>query len=203
MGKQSDIFLQGEGKAWLDRNLEKLPAKDDPVIPCIKRIGIKPKQVLEVGCANGWRLMEMRKEFNCRIRGIDPSITRSHFVAGGFLGAGAAHSIPYPSHDFDVVIYGFCLYLCDPEDYLRIAAEGDRVLADGGYLIIYDFLPDLPHSRKYKHHDGVLTRKMNFSRLWLGHPAYTHVLTHPSCEDGVAVIVLKKDSSNAFPLAEE
>lgn len=202
MGKQSDIFLQGEGQAWLDRNLPQLPVKDDPVIPAMLRAGIRPRNVLEVGCANGWRLEEMRKIFGCRIRGIDPSIKISGFVNGGFLEKGTADTIHSLDRNFDAVIYGFCLYLCDPEDYLRIAAEGDRVLADGGYIVIYDFHPDLPHSRIYKHHDGVLTRKMNFSRLWLGHPAYTHVLTQP-CDEGVSVIILRKDSHNAFPLASE
>ncbi|MGB6911936.1 MAG: hypothetical protein WBE42_04170 [Pseudolabrys sp.] len=39
----------------------------------------------------------------------------------------------------DLLIYGWCLYLCDREDLFKIVTEGDRILKDSGYLVVYDF----------------------------------------------------------------
>jgi hypothetical protein len=91
------------------------------------------------------------------------------------------------------------LYLCDPADWFRIVAEGDRVLTDGGHLIIQDF-PDVsrPFARKYTHRDGVLSYHMRFSDLWQTHPWYQRVY---GCGRGVDeyVTVLRKDTK-AIPV---
>lgn len=205
-GKQAQIFLSGEGQAWLERNEAKLPAKDDPVLDAIKANLLHPKKVLEIGCANGWRLTELEKQYKCLCSGIDPALTHSRITGRVALHRGVASNLQLFNHNaFDLVIYGFCLYLCDPEDYFRIVAEGDRVLADGGHLIVYDFNLDafiLPHSRKYEHRPGVFSHKMRFENLWKSHPAYTAVSQHlmGKDQDLTSVTVLKKNMAGAFPV---
>lgn len=206
--KQAQAFLNGEGQAWLNRNKAKLPHKDDPVLEAIKSNLLRPKKALEVGCADGWRLFELEKEYKCLCTGIDPGIQHSQITGMVSLHRGVASNLQLFRHNsFDLVIYGFCLYLCDPEDYFKIVAEGDRVLADGGHLIIYDFNLDafqFPHSRIYEHMPSLFSHKMRFENLWKCHPAYVSLSQHLMGKDNdlTSVTVLKKDMQHSFPVED-
>lgn len=195
--KQSQIFLDGESAAWLERNQGKLGHKDDPVLLTMEKYQLKPKRVLEIGCANGWRLDILQRAWGCDVSGIDPQLDTSF---GGYIFQGTADDLDIIRTSFDAVIYGWCLYLTDPEDYFMIVTEGDRVLKDGGFLIIYDFFTDYPYKNKYKHKDGLFTHKMDFSKLWLGHPAYSLYGRDVFGEDDnqTAVTILKKNMKTAF-----
>lgn len=194
--KQSEIFLKGEGLAWLDRNRSKLNEKHDPVLNAIAVFGIKPTSVFEVGCANGWRLEALKTAYNCYTYGIDPGIEEKTWN----LRQGTAESLQALSGSFDTVIYGFCLYLCDPEDYFKIVAEGDRILRDDGHLIVYDFCTELPYKLPYKHKKGIFSHHYDFSKLWLSHPAYT--MFGRTVQNETCVTILKKNLKNAFPVEE-
>ncbi len=172
--RQSDAFLNGEGNAWLDRNEPRLGERD-MVSGTIEQLKIVPKNVLEVGCSNGWRLARLHRKYGCRAHGVEPS---ERAISTAFphidILQGTAKDLRWPAGFFDLVIYGFCLYVSDPEDWLHIAAEGDRVLRNGGTLIIHDF--DMtnarPFARRYEHRDGLLAYHIDFARLWLAHPWY-------------------------------
>ena len=108
-----------------------------------------------------------------------------------------------------IFIYGFCLYLCDRRDLFRIVAEGDRVLMDGGHLVIYDFLVNEPHRRHYHHDTRVLSYKMDYTELFRANPVYRAISTQiVGAESGkeqlederIAVTILKKDVDKGFPL---
>ena len=59
MTKQSDVFLLSEGDAWYERNHAVLKEMDkDPVVCALNGSGIKPNRLLEIGCSDGWRLLE-------------------------------------------------------------------------------------------------------------------------------------------------
>lgn len=196
--KQSDVFKAGEGDAWWERNKDKI-GKPDPVIELIAKYAA-PRFAYEVGCANGWRLVSLRDRFDCKVGGIDPA----RFASGG--------NIPFPvikelhcgdatklkeAEGCDVLIYGFCLYLCDPEDYFTIVQEGDRVLKDGGYLIIHDFdYCARPFRIPYKHKEGVWSHHVAFEELWAGHPWYK-ILEQQSCNDE-SFTIMKKNSATAW-----
>jgi SAM-dependent methyltransferase len=195
--KQKTVFLeQGEADAWFTRNLGSL-GKYDPVTPLIEEMGLKPKYVLEVGCANGWRLAKLRDKFGCGIVGIEPSMKAG--IDGARLHVPihqmTANCLPVTAGGYDMIIYGFCLYLTDPEDWLNIAAEGDRALADGGHLIIHDFngwIGGKPIAKPYEHRLSVRSYHYDFSRLWLGHPRYQVVKAVDGAHDD-AVMVLRKN----------
>jgi SAM-dependent methyltransferase len=192
--KQSEIFLEGEGDQWLKRNIKKIGKRPDPILDAIHQYKIQPKLVLEVGCANGWRLDLIRDLYGCHVSGIDPGDFRNEGISYGT----ADDLGRWADQVFNVVIYGWCLYLCDPEDYFRIAAEGDRVLADGGFIIIHDFSSEIPYKVPYKHKKGVFSHHYNFAKLWLSHPAYH--LYGRTYQDETTVTILKKNMNNAFPV---
>ena len=138
--------------------------------------------MLEVGCGDGTRLAWLKNNLNTDCYGIDPSV---HAVAAAFakginVQQGTADVLPFDDKSFDVVIFGFCLYLCDREDLFRIANEADRVLRAPGWLMILDFFSSVPRAKNYHHRPGLLSYKMDYRTLFNWHPDYecvTHKLT--------------------------
>ncbi len=190
--RQADIFLQSEGDAWFERNRDKLGERD-PVAEAIEHLGIKPKHVLEIGCSNGWRLAALRDKYGCQIYGVDPS--RQACLEAAERRVPVVHSSAanlIVSGQFDLLIYGFCLYVADPADWLRIAAEGDSVLADFGHIIIHDFFAEGEFfARNYRHRDSVMSYHFDFDKLWLAHPWY-HTVGRQLYPNGEALTILKK-----------
>ena len=194
MKKQFNAFIGGEADAWLQRNKTKIEIKNDPVLHSMETLCLHPSSVLEVGCADGWRLKEIKKRYKSRIAGIDPCHTNNapHIHLGG------AHDLDYFGNEcFDLVIYGFCLYLCDRDDLFNIAREGDRVLAKGGHLVIYDFHARRTSKVPYKHKEGLFSYHMDYSKLWKWNPAYQEISRMSYNTDGslTEVTVLQKKSA--------
>jgi len=187
---QTDIMLAGEANAWFERNRSQLGAHD-PVGRVIADLGLKPQDVLEVGCANGWRLKRLQQQYGCHVCGVDPSRKAIEEAGLPDVLVGTADDLPFLDNNVDLVIFGFCLYLCDPADLFTIAAEADRVLRDGGHLIIHDFADiEPPFARPYEHRDGVLAYHMDHAKLWLAHPWYFRVLRRPF-PDGLVTVLSK------------
>jgi len=74
---------------------------------------------------------------------------------------------------FDVVIFWFCLYLCDRKDLFIIAQEADRVLRKSSWLVINDFFSITPVRPDYHHKKGAYSFKMDYRKLFDWHRAYT------------------------------
>jgi SAM-dependent methyltransferase len=211
MGKQEDIFLESEGDAWFERNIYKVreDIHTDPVIQLMLK-HFNPGEylgILEVGCSNGWRLNEIQKIYGWACYGVDPSLKA---IANGnmrfgkneklYLTRGTALAHPWHTYSMDMIVFGFCLYVCDPEELFEIVTQADNALHDGGYIIIHDFDADCPHSVPNQHVEGLMTYKMDWSRLWLSNPFYS-LVEKVSFADGTAVWLLKKDQKKAFPCA--
>lgn len=171
--KQSELFLQGAGDAWHERNRDK-PRVPDPVLGAIEACKLQPKTVLELGCGNGWRLAEIDRLYKpLHLAGYDTSerATQERLIPNVFQNDALAALEKIKAGFYELVIFGFCLYLVDREDLMMIAAHADRVLKDGGHIIIHDFIPDKAHKRPYAHKEGVWTYKEDYSRYW---PNYKH-----------------------------
>jgi ubiquinone/menaquinone biosynthesis C-methylase UbiE len=169
---QTQAFIDSEGDAWFERNERKLGLAD-PVTPVVERLDPRPKTVLEIGCCNGWRLKKLRETLGCEIAGIDPSKQAVMLANEPAIQRGWASALHYLDGEFNLVIYGFCLYVIEPEDWFTVVSEGDRVLADGGHIIIHDFADHgNPHAVPYEHAEGLLSYHFNFASMWLAHPWY-------------------------------
>jgi SAM-dependent methyltransferase len=174
---QRDEFLGGEGDEWFRRNGP--PTDGGPpswtVAPLLDFVG-KLSTVLEIGCADGRNLMWLVDQTGCIAAGVDPSQAA---IAAGLernaavdLRVGTAEQLPF-EQQFDLVLIGFCLYLCDRDDLPRIVAEVDRVLAPGGCLAIVDFDPPTPRRRTYRHRHGISSYKMDYMSIFTAFPNYT------------------------------
>lgn len=204
--RQAEAFLAGEGDAWYERNRFKPRLRDDPVLTVIEECELKPEAVLEVGCGDGWRLAVLREAQptawccgvdaskiaveRARTKGL--SVHQSNFMTGTW------------TRMFDLIIFGFCLYVVDREDLFRWVQLTDNLLNEGGHIIIHDFVPEYPYRRAYAHKEGLWSYKMDHSKLWLAHPGYKEVRTdlYGEDDDRVGVTVIQKDFANAFPVRE-
>lgn len=210
--KQKEIFLRSEGDAWFARNQQsvatrKLPDDDALLrelldfLPLNARGGLK---VLEVGCGDGTRLAWLKNNLGAECYGIEPSAQAVAVACSKGINVqqGTAEVLPFDNQSFDIVIFGFCLYLCDREDLFRIASEADRVLRSPGWLMIMDFFSSTPRARTYHHRPGVQSYKMDYRTLFTWHPDYecmTHKVRHhveanytDAPDEWVAVSVLRK-----------
>jgi len=160
--------------------------------------------VLEIGCSNGYRLEWLQEHKAWQCSGIEPSAVavKDACARGLSVCQGTAEKLPFSDESFDIVIFGFCLYLCDRSDLFGIAHEADRVLANPGWLVIHDFYSPTPYARDYHHASGVYTYKMDYQKMFTWHPSYTcfshKVHQHGnSCftddrQDWVAISILRK-----------
>jgi ubiquinone/menaquinone biosynthesis C-methylase UbiE len=207
---QKDVFLESEGDEWYGRNLDHLHAPGpDVLLSTLEDMRIAPKSVLEIGCSNGYRVAQICRKYEASGCGIEPSGKAVADGRGRFpqlqLEVGTADALPFRDEQFDLVIFGFCLYLVDPRLHLRCMAEADRVLADGGVVMIYDFIEPVPYHNEYAHRQGIRSYKMEFSRYLLASPAYRLLRRNmsmqgvPKPDHSVGVDVLSKNLAAAFP----
>jgi ubiquinone/menaquinone biosynthesis C-methylase UbiE len=210
---QKKIFSTVEGDKFFERNINNLICThDDPIIQGIAHLELYPKKILEIGCSNGCRLNLLNKIYKSDCWGIDPSADAIQHGKNDFkevnLEKGTADALPYENQMFDMVIFGFCLYLCDRSDLFKIAYEADRVLIDLGNIIIYDFHPSFPYRNHYSHREGLYSYKMNYSSLFLWNPAYvlkykkmffSSPLKKGTPDDVLSVMILEKNIECAFP----
>lgn len=170
---QDKIFLEKEGDNWFGRNKKKIREnrRPDPALLLLDQYDLKPKKVLEVGASNGWRLALIEERYQSKCIGIEPS---KKAVADGKksypnvdLRRGLASKIPL-KEKFDLVVVNYVLHWISREELLRSVAEIDRMVNDGGYLIIGDFLPDHPTKVPYHHlpKEKVYTYKQDYAELF-------------------------------------
>ena len=215
---QRDVFSKSEGDNYYQRNKGRLTsadqiAADDPILNSLAALELHPKDILEVGCSNGWRLNECRRIYRAKCFGIDPSakaIADGAATFGGLdLRPGTADNLAFDNAAFDLVIFGFCLYLCDREDLFKIACEADRVLREKGHIAILDFYPPFAYRNEYQHQAGIYSYKMDYAKMFLWNPFYNlvsrSVLTHSGLaridepDERLSVVLLRKNVEFAYP----
>lgn len=213
---QRDIFLAGEGDAYFRRNeagyAATHAAEDSVTLSVVRRYVQASSNVLEIGCANGLNLQRLRQATGCTGAGIDPSASAIEAGLRDFSGLdlrrATAEALPFSDASFDLVWFGFCLYVTDRPLLPRVVAEADRVLKDRGFLVIVDFDPAQPVRRGYSHAQGVTTYKTDYSRLFLGFPQYSlaqkQSFSHHGAQferegdERLAIHVLYKDNSTGY-----
>ncbi len=174
---QSQIFLESEGDGWFQRNRASLmQASGYYDTDIIKRVLNHDKaairRVLEIGSGNGAKLHDLCTFFEAEGCGIDPSAAAVDYGNKHHhrlkLSVATASKLPYTDDCFDLVYFGFCLYLLDRNDLFKAVAEADRVLKKGGYLAILDFDPRHRHKRPYHHLPGLYSYKTSYADFFTG-----------------------------------
>lgn len=201
-------FLTEGGDKYHNRNKKKINYKQEllckKIESSIKKIKNKNIKILEVGCGNAERLVYLKKKFPLiNFFGIDPS---SDAIKGKKklninLFKATADKLPFKKSFFDIIIYGFCLYLVDDEDLLKTVLEADRVTKKKSLIIIYDFYNKNLIYKKYKHKNGVFIRKMDYSKIFSWIPYYkvlssTKKLYPNKKNDFLSLICIEKKIKN-------
>lgn len=181
---QTDVFVAGEADGWYERNKQGIANKHsfydiDALCRTLESFKSEIRSVLEIGCGNGAKLRQLCSFFQCAGSGIDPS---PQAVADGNrmfaateqlqLQVSTADKLPFSGHCFDLVYFGFCLYLVGRDELLQAIAEADRALKSGGFLAITDFDPPQRHKRPYHHKEGVFSYKQSYADLFLASGRY-------------------------------
>ena len=198
---QKKYFLKFEADKMFLRNEQKLLNKNynkDEIFLALKsKIKKNYKyRILEIGCAGGDRLIFLKKKFpKCTFYGIDPSkkAVKNKKKNNINLKVGSADKLPYINDKFDIIIFGFCLYLCDNEDLFKIANEAYRVTKKKSLIIIKDFIQKKVKYNKYSHLKNILSRKMNYINMFTWHPNIK-LISHKKIIDNQNKKFSKKDS---------
>ncbi|NRP60354.1 bifunctional 2-polyprenyl-6-hydroxyphenol methylase/3-demethylubiquinol 3-O-methyltransferase UbiG [Marinobacterium sp. xm-d-564] len=174
---QSEIFKTGEGDAWFDRNKSALElggkSVDTQFIEeTLKYFHEEINSILEIGCADGRKLEALCESFAARGVGIDPS---KKAIDSGLartkrsldLKVGTLEDVELNDGQFDMVFFGFCLYLIPRDKLQEMLAKADKLIRDGGFLIITDFDPLKSIVNKYSHADDVFSYKEDYGRYFI------------------------------------
>ena len=215
------MFLQSAGDDYQTRN--SIAQANSTVVASLAGYLSPGATVLEIGCGADQNLVALEQLVpGIRCVGVDPSTS-----------AIAAAKLRLPSHRFivgsaddfaiedcfDMVFFGFCLYVCDRPLLYAAVTRADSALkgassGEVGVFAIHDFDPVSPHRRAYSHHADVTTYKMDYSALFLANPGYRLATKvsfgssgnqSPSAADSnnrTALWVLEKDFSSAYPLRD-
>jgi SAM-dependent methyltransferase len=172
---QDQIFAAQESDKWFKRNkntLERFDPEADFPLKLMELYRLRPHSVLEVGAANGYRLAAISERSGARVVAVEPSLEAIHdgktrFPCVEFV-QGVGCAIPLQEL-FDLVIVNGVFCWIDRSNLLRSVAEIDRLLVDGGFLIIGDFLPSNIIEVRYHHlaEQEVYTYKQNYAATFL------------------------------------
>jgi SAM-dependent methyltransferase len=178
---QLQAILEGEGDRYFERvrdhTLQEADPEKDPPLRMISTYDLHPRNVLEVGAANGYRLAALARIYGSTVSGVEPGEVA---VADGHarfpsvrMEQGRGDAIPY-DEQFDLVIINFVFHWIDRSVLLKTVAEIDRCVEDGGFLLIGDFYPRHAIRARYHHLPGqeVYTYKQDWSAMFIASGSY-------------------------------
>lgn len=210
--KQKDIFKSTEGNKYFERNMDVLNKRDYSKNLIVKEIAhlIDDKQadnffnnedkvrLLEIGCGDGGMLEYLQNNYNIDCYGIDPSdkAIEKTKARGVRAKIGTADKLDFNDNTFDIIHFGFCLYLCDREDLFAIAKEANRVNKNKSIIIMEEFYSQNNVKNKYSHQDNIFSFKMDYRNLFTWHPYYVtfkHMILHHKNHQAVNLFTDKID----------
>jgi len=210
---QDEIFSAFEGDNYFTRNkvaLEGFDAEADLPLKLINLYCVRPRSVVEIGAANGFRVAAIAERYGARVVAVDPSAKaiengRKRFPHIKFVQATAAD---VPLQDaFDLVIVNFVLHWIDRNTLLRSVAEIDRLVADGGFLILGDFAPHNLLRVPYHHlaEKVVYTYKQDYSDLFVVSVLYHTVgtLTSGHASQSLSAVVAEDERTSVWLLQKQ
>ena len=180
---QSDVFIRSEADAWFARNraaIERFDPETDLVLRLVQLYDLQPRRVVEIGASAGVRLAALADRTAAKPIAVEPSFEAVAYGAARFPSVryvrGRAEAVGLGSV-FDLVIVYAVFHWIDRARLLRVVAEVDRLVADGGHLVIGDFHPPNRTMVPYHHVPGgeVHTFKQDYAALFAASGLY-HVV---------------------------
>lgn len=214
-------FLTYEADNWFERNkviVDNYTPENDKVIDLLKKYNVNCNKVLEIGCSAGYRLNAINEIFpKATVFGVEPSLKAIEFGKANYKNVNFSHGTAddlsdFKNDTFEVVIVGFVFYVIDRNILLKVISEIDRVLKDGGILIIIDFFSETSLKNIYAHIDEfeAYSYKQNYYEIFTNSKLY-HLLdkstfSHSTKEmdssdnyhDKYSISLLKKDINSSY-----
>ena len=159
---QKKSFLTYEADNWFERNksiINSYSASSDKVIELIEKYNVDNDSILEIGCSAGYRLNALKELYpKANVFGIEPSgkaieYGKTNYKNIEFLQGTADDLSQFKNESLDVVIVGFVFYVIDRNILFKVISEIDRVLKNGGIIIIIDFFSETSLKNVYQHID--------------------------------------------------
>lgn len=180
MRKNINIVKIKEGDNYFKRNTNFYnPSKkisgggevrDLRIIDLIKQNNLKPKSILEIGCATGIKLNQYQENLKTNINyGIDLSSKAINFGKKKYkklkLLKLSSLEINKIKKNFDLIICGFFLYLLDREEIFNQFNLIYKKLTTNSHLIINDFDPVFKHTNTSTHNKNLKSFKMSYDNF--------------------------------------
>ena len=176
-----NLWLEFEGDNWFLRNKDYLGKNFDIPLFLLELYSIKPKKVLEIGAANGYRLAKIYKRYNSDVIGIEPSQKaiqdgKKNYPFIKFF-RNTCEKFNLQEKNFDLIIANFVFHWIYRENLYACVQKIDELLETDGYLIIGDFGTEYFFKRKYHHlKDGnFYTWKMPYWELFTKSGRYLEI----------------------------
>lgn len=180
---QKEAFLAYEANAWFERNksvIDNYHPEKDRVISLITEYGLKPEKILEIGSSAGYRLNGLKNILpSTEVFGLEPSTEAIEYGKQNYPSVNFVHGCADDLSDFeegslDIVIVGFVFYVIDRNIFYKVVSEIDRVLKNGGILIIVDFFSESSLKNTYQHINSfsAYSFKQNYDEVFTASKLY-------------------------------
>lgn len=205
-------FKEFEGNNFFERNYKNFKNNDDIILKNFKKYS--NFKILEIGCSNGWRLNELQKLYSDnKYFGIDPSTDAIKFGNENFkdisLKVATCDDMNfYDDSYFDIILVPFVFMYIDRNILLKSVYQIDRILKNGGKLIITDFYSNRQRKNNYKYIKDSFIYKQNYFEIFLSTKNYflekldyfSHNTTNENeiYDNTCFYVELKKDLDNMF-----
>lgn len=166
-----NLWIDSEGDNWFARNKKQLGRGLDIPLYLLKLYSIKPKKVLEIGAADGYRLSKIYSRYGSKVTAIEPSYKAVEAGKKKYRSVKFIQNIleRYElKESFDLIIVNFVFHWVYRENLYTCVQKIDTALKDGGYLIIGDFGTGYFLKNKYHHltRSDFYTWKMQYWNLF-------------------------------------
>lgn len=179
MKNQEIAFLNSEGDQWFLRNKEKIKNHSPEIsllcnwlLPFEKEI----VNILEIGSGPGNKLAQLSSKLNANGYGVEPSkkavdYANQNYNANCKFFIGTADNLTSFDLEFDLIHFGFCLYLISRNKVVDVIKSIDSLLKPGKFLSIVDFDPCYSFENDYAHLNGIKSYKAQYFNMFceLGH----------------------------------
>ena len=146
-------------------------SKSHPIVIGVRKIRNRPKKILEIGCSTGFILERIRQLTNAHCFGLD---TSAMAIKEGkkifpklrlFHGEFSSHKLN--KKKYDLIIFGFFLFMVPPKDVFELFSKAHNSLKENGHIIIYDFESKKKLIKKnYKYSKFVKVHKWDFKKFF-------------------------------------